>query len=194
MRVVAGSLGGRPLRAPRGDRVRPTADRVREALFSTLGARVAGAAVLDLFAGSGALGIEAWSRGAATVTFVERDRRVVDVLRDNLRALGLDAPVHVTDALRFVRAIATTPDGPYDLVLCDPPYALSADALAAVLAALADGGLAPGATVVVERDRRSTPPPTVVAGLRREDHRVYGDTVLYYLRWHIHARQGDHEQ
>lgn len=183
-RVVAGALGGRRLEVPRGGTVRPTSDRVREALFSTLGGRVAGATVLDLFAGTGALGIEALSRGAAHVTFVERDRAVARVVRTNLEALGLVADVRVMAADRFVWELAGSPDAPlFDLVLCDPPYRVNAADVVSLLLALVDGGhLAAGATIVVERPRHGDPlvPPT--GALDVTDVRTYGDTVLYYVQ------------
>src|SRR3954453_13668244 len=121
MRVIAGSYGGRTLKAPAGDGTRPTSDRVREALFSILGDRVAGARVLDLFAGSGALGIEALSRGAASATFVDDAPAALRVLRANLEALGEDAEVVRADAVRWLRA-ASGRAHQYDLVLLDPPY------------------------------------------------------------------------
>ena len=117
VRIVAGEFKGRRLHAPRGAATRPTADRVREALFSILG-DVSGARVLDLYAGSGALGIEALSRGAESALFVERDRRALAALRRNLDAVGADAEVRNQDALRFI----AHPEGVFDLVFCDPPY------------------------------------------------------------------------
>ena len=119
MRVVAGELGGRRLKAPPGAGTRPTADKVREALFSILG-DVSGLRVLDLFAGSGALGIEALSRGAAEAVFVDKADRAVEAIRGNLAALGLSAPVVRGDALSFL-ASASDARG-YGLVLIDPPY------------------------------------------------------------------------
>jgi 16S rRNA (guanine966-N2)-methyltransferase len=123
MRVVAGTAGGRRLRAPAGATTRPTADRVREAMFSMIASRMdlEGAEVADLFAGSGALGIEALSRGARRVIFVENDREAVATIRANLQALGLAArgEVVVGDALRSVHGLPR----PVDLVVADPPYA-----------------------------------------------------------------------
>lgn len=183
-RVVAGTLGGRRLRVPRGRTTRPTTDRVREALFSTLGDRVVGAVVLDLYAGSGALGIEAASRGAAHITFVERDRRVARVLRENLSALGVRATVHVADVPRCVRDLEEVPPpAPFDVVLCDPPYQTPAEDVEAVLAALARSRhVARDAVLVVERDRhgQALQPPS--AALVVTATRSYGDTVLYYLQ------------
>ena len=167
MRIVAGTLGGRRIAAPRGRDVRPTSDRVREALFSILGARVAGARVLDLFAGTGALGLEALSRGAATAVFVDRD---VSAVRANLEALGLEAEVHRCDALAFVRAGG----GPFDLVFLDPPYKSASD-LAPKLADTLPALLAPAAIVVSESDRRA---PLDIPPLEIQDERRYGDTLI----------------
>ena len=179
-RVIAGELGGRTLRAPSGSGTRPTSDRVREALFSALASRqaLADARVLDLYAGSGALGIEALSRGAAAATFVESDRRAVAAVRANLSALAL-AP----DRARVVgTAVATFLTGPghaaYDLVLLDPPYPLAEDDLAAVLALL-PAVLAEDGLVVVERSSRS-PEPTWPPGLVADGHRTYGETAVWY--------------
>jgi 16S rRNA (guanine966-N2)-methyltransferase len=168
VRVVAGEFKGRRLRAPRGMRTRPTADRVREAVFSMLG-DVTGARVLDLYAGSGALGIEALSRGAASAVFVERDPRAVAAIRENLRSLGLDEPVRRQDALRFLAHA----EGPFDLVFCDPPY----DSVARVAGPLSErlpASLAEGARMVTESDKR-TPLELPFALLA---DRTYGDTRI----------------
>src|SRR3954468_12744768 len=125
MRVIAGTYGGRPLNAPPGAATRPTSDRVREALFSILGARVPGARVLDLFAGSGALGLEALSRGAGEALFVDDAAAAVRAIRANLDALGGQAEVRRADALRFLDA-ARRGGAQYDLVFLDPPYRLPA--------------------------------------------------------------------
>jgi 16S rRNA (guanine966-N2)-methyltransferase len=172
VRVIAGSLGGRRLHAPPGRRTRPTSDRVREALFSMLG-DVAGASVLDLFAGTGALGIEALSRGAERAVFVERDGAVADVLRRNLRELGVGderAEVRragVAEALRTARERREK----YDLVLIDPPYS-QASSWGAQLGPLLAPLLNPGARVVAESDRRA--PLRLEGPVERE--RRYGDT------------------
>jgi len=183
-RVVAGALGGRRLEIPRGRAVRPTSDRVREALFSTLGGRVAGASVLDLFAGSGALGIEALSRGAKHATFVERDRAVARVLRTNLEALGLVAEVRVVAAARYVEGLAAAPGAPvFDLVLCDPPYRAATADVVALLVSLTHGGhLAADAMMVIERARHGGAFVAPTGVLDVADVRTYGDTVLYYVR------------
>src|SRR4051812_5552449 len=124
MRVIAGMYGGRRLSAPPGSRPPPTPDPGREALFSILGARVDGARVLDLFAGSGALGIEAVSRGAENVVFVDDAPAAIRAIRGNLEALGIDADVRRSDALRFLGA-APGSAAQYDLVFLDPPYRLA---------------------------------------------------------------------
>ncbi len=174
MRVIAGSLGGRQLQAPRGRVTRPTSDRVREALFSALG-ELQQERVLDLFAGSGALGIEALSRGAASAVFVERDAAASRVLRANLAALGIAAPraeVRRGDALRLLQSARTRKET-YDLIFIDPPYSQAHDwgrELPAILPAL----LAPAARIVVESDRRAPLElPFEIARRRR-----YGDTSI----------------
>jgi len=174
VRVIAGRFGGRRLEAPPGRGTRPTSDRVREALFSILGP-LDGAAVLDLYAGSGALGIEALSRGAGRAVFVERDARAAAVLRANLAALGLAQQVaelrraDVPAALRDAREQGET----YDLVLCDPPYRHAAELGGTLSEALAPV-LSPGARVVTESDRRA--PLTLT--MPRTDERRYGDTLI----------------
>jgi 16S rRNA (guanine966-N2)-methyltransferase len=179
LRVIAGRFGGRRLAVPAGRDVRPTAERVREALFSMLGA-LDGARVLDLYAGTGALGIEALSRGAASVVFVERAPASLLVLRANLEALGLrpdEAEVLREDVPAALRQLARA-ERSFELVLLDPPYA--ADEGARALQALAEARvLAPGARVVFERSRRHALPPIV--GLRLIDERRYGDTTVSHL-------------
>ena len=177
LRVTGGTLGGRRLRAPRGG-VRPSADRVREATFARLG-DLAGAAVLDLYAGSGVLGVEAISRGAASVVFVERAPGSLSVLRANVELLGLGpvARIERGDAPRTVRRLGRSGQR-FDLVLLDPPYA--GDELGRALEALvASGVLARGAMVVVESGRHHPVPE--VAGLAPLDERRYGDTVITRL-------------
>ncbi|WP_320669944.1 16S rRNA (guanine(966)-N(2))-methyltransferase RsmD [Patulibacter defluvii] len=174
MRVIGGRFGGRRLDAPPGTGTRPTADRVRESLFSILGP-LDGERVLDLFAGSGALGLEALSRGAEAVTFVERDRRAAAVLRDNLGRLGVgedEARVDAADAVRHLRDAATRGDA-YDLVLLDPPYR-DADRLGPILDAGLRPLLRPGARVVTESDRRHP----LALTLPLTDERRYGDTLI----------------
>ena len=129
MRIVAGRWKGRTIAAPKDERVRPTADKVREAWMSIVQPRIAGARVLDLFAGSGALGLEALSRGAASADFVELAAPSIKVLRENIAKLGAhDAIVHRGDALKFVAALE---EDAYDLAFADPPYAMDAAVLLA---------------------------------------------------------------
>lgn len=179
VRIVAGVAGGRRLAVPpRG--TRPTSDRVREAVFSAVQARrdLEGARVLDLYAGSGALGLEALSRGAAHVRFVESDRRAAAILRRNVEALGL--PGAEVSAAAVSAVLQGEPGPPYDVVLADPPYSLDDAALSGVLRALAHGHwLVSGGLLVVERAVRTAPPawPDGVAALTR---RQYGDTAVYY--------------
>jgi 16S rRNA (guanine966-N2)-methyltransferase len=176
-RIIAGRAGGRRLAVPPSG-TRPTADRVREALFSALTADpgLDGAAVLDLCAGSGALGLEALSRGAAHALFVESDRRAAGVLRRNVAAAGLPgAEVRTATAAAVLAAPAPRA---YDVVLADPPYAVGDAEVARWLAAAgAHGWLAPDALVVVERARGAAFPwPAPLAAVRE---RRYGDTVLH---------------
>ena len=172
MRVIAGAHGGRRLRAPAGIDTRPTSDRVREALFSILGDEVEDRRVLDLFAGSGALGIEALSRGAAQATFVDSAEAAVRCVRANLEALGLRAEVRRGEAGAFLRR-ASAGGHLYDLVFLDPPYSTAARVGAELSSRLPDV-LAPGATVVCESARRQ--PLALELPLR--DERRYGDTLI----------------
>jgi 16S rRNA (guanine966-N2)-methyltransferase len=177
MRIVAGAAKGRRLKAPR-EGTRPTSERAREALFASLGP-LDGLRVLELYAGSGALGLEALSRGAAAVTFVESSRPTCAVLRANVAAVDLPgAHVHCTRVERFLRR---DPDaGAFDLALADPPYSLGEEELAAVLADL-PRRLAPGGVVVVERSARS-PGPAWPEQITPERQRRYGDAALWYGR------------
>jgi 16S rRNA (guanine966-N2)-methyltransferase len=172
VRVIAGRYGGRRLQAPPGGATRPTADRVREALFSILGARVEGAAVLDLYAGSGALGLEALSRGAVRATFVESAPAAQRALRANVEALGADAELVRADVVRWLKG-ARAAARQYDLVFLDPPYRAAA-ALGAPLSELLPPVLAGRALVVSESDRRAPLDLT----LTTTDERRYGDTLI----------------
>jgi 16S rRNA (guanine966-N2)-methyltransferase len=181
MRVIAGTARGRRLVAPAGRDTRPTGDRVKEALFSSLG-RLHGAVVLDLYAGSGALALEALSRGALRAVLVEQDAKALQAIAANLEttALGERAAVWRGDAVRFCRAPS---GGPFDLVLLDPPYDEPQEALFARLEDLrAAGGLAPDAYVAMERAARE-PDPDPPPWLAREGARTYGDTMLRYFRY-----------
>lgn len=174
MRIIAGKWRGRPLRAPKGFTVRPTSDRVREAIFDILGDRVAGAATLDLFAGSGALGLEALSRGAPSAVFVESDPGAFGILRGNIESLGARGadPLHLDyrQALRRLRARGMR----FGLVFLDPPYGkgMAAESAAGLGRA---GLLESGATVVVEEAAR-TPDAVFPEGWEPVADRRYGDT------------------
>ncbi|GAA1246847.1 16S rRNA (guanine(966)-N(2))-methyltransferase RsmD [Janibacter melonis] len=181
-RIISGQAGGRRLRTPAGGGTRPTSDRVREALFSALESRdaVQGAHVMDLYAGSGALGLEAASRGAASVLLVESDRGAIGVIRANIADVG--AAGARVQAGTVEAALDRTPTLAYDLVLADPPYDVDEDSLAAVLdLLLTREWLSPDALVVVERSSRS-PEPSWPAGLTVEARKDYGETVLWYAR------------
>ena len=178
MRVIAGQLRGRVISAPPGDATRPTGARVREALFSILG-DVSGVRVLDLYAGSGALGIEALSRGASAAVFVEAARPALTCLRENLTKLGLD-DVATTLPLRVENAtVQLGRHGPFELVLCDPPWR-DVKAARAQLEALAKAGLfAAGARVVLEHAAKDPQPaPEATSGLLVCDERRWGDTAV----------------
>ena len=173
MRIVAGQFGGRALVAPRGRSTRPTSDRVREALFSILGADlVEGAWVLDLFAGSGALGIEALSRGARHAAFVDSSPAAVAAIRRNLSVLGVEAELRRQDALAYLRS-AFRDARQYDLVFLDPPYR-HASALGRELSTALGPVLAAAARVVGESDRRAP----LELDLPLLDERRYGDTLI----------------
>ena len=178
MRVIAGLAKGRRLTAPPGEATRPTTDRVKEAMFSSLLPRLPAARVLDLFAGSGALGIEALSRGAEHVTFVERAGRAIEALRHNLEVTALVGGAEVV--ARDV-ATALTPGGgvrgQFDVAVLDPPYDVDRGELRDLLAALVPY-LAPGAIVVLELATRGDP-PRWPGGLLPGRARRYGDTTLY---------------
>jgi 16S rRNA (guanine966-N2)-methyltransferase len=175
LRVHGGEAGGRHLGTPKG--IRPTQGLVKEAIFNALDSAVADADVLDLFAGSGALGIEALSRGAGRATFVEREDSGLDVIRRNLRILGYEerARVERSEVTRWLR---THPDEvkAASLVLVDPPYN---DPVLDRTLTLLDGLLSVGATVVVERASRQSQP--AYPRLRPSRERRYGDTLLTFL-------------
>lgn len=175
MRVIAGTARGIGLVAPRDRATRPITDRVKETLFGILGERVLDARVLDLYAGSGAVGIEALSRGAASCTFVERGRLAIAALRENLERARVipDAVVRVGDVLRFLR---DEPSGLYDLVVLDPPYAQHA--ILAPLERLVPH-LAPGATIVMKHFWRTE--VLLPAGLMAWRERRFGETALTFI-------------
>jgi 16S rRNA (guanine966-N2)-methyltransferase len=178
MRVIAGRLGGRRLHAARGRGVRPTADRVRESLFAILGDAVLDASILDLYAGTGALAIEALSRGGRRATCVERDTRALAALKRNVDELGLAERVEVahSDALAFARRVEDRGNR-YDLVFCDPPYR---EPLAPLAGAVLEGGW--WTTLTVIEHASSTEPPAPPQGTR-SDTRHYGDSAItFYWR------------
>lgn len=182
-RIVGGTAGGRRLAVPAGRETRPTSDRAREALFSTLEALtggLAGTRVLDLYAGSGAVGLEALSRGATRAVLVESDPKAVQVLRENVAALALPGAQVVPRPV--ATALAEAAPEPFDLIFADPPYALPAVELTALLTAAGERGwIAPHAVVVVERASRD-PAWTWPAGLVADRDRRYGEATLWYAR------------
>ena len=182
-RIIGGSAGGRRLRTPPGESTRPTSDRVREALFSALESQLGsltGLRFLDLYAGSGAVGLEARSRGAGSVTSIESDRRTARLVVANAATLGFDeVEVH---AHPVARVLAGRPAAPFDVVFADPPYPLeNVDLEAALDLLVRHGWLCGGALVVVERSAR-TPEPAWPEGLVRLRVKEYGETVLWYVR------------
>jgi 16S rRNA (guanine966-N2)-methyltransferase len=182
LRVIAGEAGGRRLVSPPGERVRPTTDRVKESVFSALGPdRLVGARVLDLYAGTGALAIEALSRGAARAVLVERDAAAARAIAANLESTGLAGRALLRRA--DVRAVVSAPAvEAFDLIFLDPPYDLREPELAAVLERLAAGGWAAAtATLVVERSGTATP-PIWPSGWRSTWERCYGDTLMLFAQ------------
>jgi 16S rRNA (guanine966-N2)-methyltransferase len=187
MRITGGELRGRQIRVPSVG-VRPTQDRLREALFSILASRVPGCRFLDLYAGSGAVGLEAWSRGAACVCWVESNRRTLAVLRENAKLCTQGGRIVPDEALRALKRGLT--DGPFDIIFADPPYEKGAaqngrhDAAAPaqlILEAIATGhALAPDGVVVIEQSARSS--ASDVTGWTAVDERMYGETRLRIYR------------
>jgi 16S rRNA (guanine966-N2)-methyltransferase len=181
-RVIAGEAGGRRLAVPAGRDTRPTSDRAREGLFATISSMLGslgGMRVLDLYAGSGAIGLEALSRGAGHVLLIESGARAARVIAQNIEAIGL--PGAVLAAERVERVLARGPEhGPYDVVFADPPYALADAEVARVLSLLAEQGwLAPGALVIVERATRSGP-VNWPDGFVPDKARRYGEATFWY--------------
>lgn len=182
-RIVAGVAGGRRIDVPAGRDTRPTSDRAREALFSTLGSllgELAGLRVLDLYAGSGAVGLEALSRGAAHACLVEASPRAVRTIRANVDRLGLTGAELRGEPV--ARVLTSRPDAPYDILFADPPYAEPAPVVAGVTqSALVGGWLRPGAVAVVERASRD-PEWRWPEGFEAVRHRRYGEGTLWYGR------------
>ena len=182
MRIVSGSFRGKTLAAPKGEATRPTSDRVREAMFSALDSAnvLYGGRFLDLYAGSGAIGLEAASRGAVHVLMVESDPKAARVIRDNVKLLDAQRIATVA-ASKVLTTLAGGPiGGRYDVAFADPPYAIGEDEVTRVSEALVDW-LNPDATVIFERSKRS-PEPTWVDGITVERSRRYGETTLWYGR------------
>src|SRR5262245_28932386 len=173
MRVIAGSFKGRRLKAPTWEGLRPTSDKLRETLFNILAPRVAGASVLEAYAGTGAVGIEALSRGAARVTFIERDRRAQALIAANLAHCGVPQDAYVIIRASVGRALDDLHPASFDIMIFDPPYDEQVDG---VLGAAAER-LAPGGVLVVEHARRR-PPPACVGGLQRSREVTSGDSAL----------------
>jgi 16S rRNA (guanine966-N2)-methyltransferase len=182
-RIVAGAAGGRRLVVPKGDLTRPTSDRVREAIFGALDARglLPGSTVLDLYCGSGALGLEAASRGAASAVLVDTSRQAVDAARQNVSALGFPRVTVVLSSVQ--RFLASRPASAASLVFADPPYPIGQDELTGMLTALtARNWLQPQATILLERSSRSLEPQWP-AGLLRQSVRRYGETAVWHAEW-----------
>jgi 16S rRNA (guanine(966)-N(2))-methyltransferase RsmD len=178
--VIAGTLKGRRLKAPDWEGLRPTSDKLRETLFNILAPRTGGARVLDVYAGTGAVGIEALSRGAREVTFIERDRRAQALIADNLAHCGIATSYTImrSDARRALSSARTTAE-PVDLVLLDPPYDASDSEVVAVLAAAGER-LAPDGVAVLEHARRKRPPQTAGRLTRTREVVSGGSALTFY--------------
>ncbi len=196
MRIIAGNAGGIPLTVPRS-LTRPTTDRVREAVFSSLGDRVVEAAVLDLYAGSGALGLEALSRGAARCTFVDHERHACDTIQTNLKKARLEkAGVEVIcqQARAFLNRRFSSPgeteavsiERAHDLIFADPPYARDAELEGEITALLGDpaliAALKPDGVFVFESMAGVDLPLGDGCGWNLVRERRYGDTVVNFLK------------
>lgn len=173
MRIIAGEAGGRRLHGPRGMKTRPMMDRAREALFSSLAPLIPGSAVLDLYAGSGSLGLEALSRGAASVVFVEQGKPALEALRENVRMIALGGTVVATDVNRFLEGT----EAEFDVVFVDPPYAVGLASVSETLELIVER-VPPGGTIVLHRPDGEEP-PGLPAGLVNVDGRRYGGTRLW---------------
>jgi 16S rRNA (guanine966-N2)-methyltransferase len=176
MRVIAGEHKGRRLVGPDTDETRPIMDRAKESIFNSIALEIPDARVADLFAGAGSFGIEAMSRGAASVVFVESGRKALDSLRTNLDTLGIDAVVRKADVRTWDAAV----DGPFDIVFCDPPWPMEAIVVAEVLERIARE-LTDGALVVVTR-RSSDPSPEPVGFAIDDERRLGGTRIIRYRK------------
>ncbi|MEV6525435.1 16S rRNA (guanine(966)-N(2))-methyltransferase RsmD [Longispora sp. NPDC051575] len=191
-RIVAGAHGGRRLAVPDGQDTRPTSDRVREALFSALESRIGvdGSRFADLYAGSGAIGLEAYSRGAAHVLLVEAGARAARTIRDNIVTLRATGSVELMVS-KVDHVVQSAPPAPYDIIFADPPYAVTDSEVAGMLAGLVrHGWLTEGGVVVVERAKRSAEPEWP-PGLVADKPRKYGDTTLWYSRHEAAAEESE---
>jgi 16S rRNA (guanine(966)-N(2))-methyltransferase RsmD len=177
MRITGGTGRGRRLKAPTGPRVRPTSDKVKQALFNIIGDRIEGAAFLDLFAGAGGIGIEALSRGARRVVFVDDSRESLSVVRINVEQAGFSDRAQLV--LSKADSFLGKPSGPYDIVFLDPPYAMELGPLLGLLAA--SGIVKPGGDVIAEHFKKQPSPPAAGALTLYREAR-YGDTVLAFYR------------
>jgi len=182
MRVIAGQAKGRPLKSVPGDTTRPTTDKVKEALFSMIGPYFDGERVLDLFAGTGGLGIEALSRGAGSAVFVDANARSVEVVRRNLETVGMSerAEVYRNDAVRAIKALGRK-GAPFDLIFLDPPYAM--EAADRLLGELAERGLAADGAVAVLEHAASRTYPERFSGYGLIKRAVYGEAALSIYRY-----------
>jgi 16S rRNA (guanine(966)-N(2))-methyltransferase RsmD len=193
MRVIAGSLKGRRLKTPDWEGLRPTSDKLRETLFNILAPRIAGARVVDAYAGTGAVGIEAISRGAREVIFIDHDRRAQELIAGNLAHCGITTGYNVvrTGALRALESLgngAFGPVDPVDIIWLDPPYEASEAELLGVLAAAGEA-LAPGGMAVLERARRR-PGPDAAGRLVRSRDVVSGQSALTFYEVRMQKEEG----
>ncbi len=177
IRVIAGDLKGRRLGTPDWTGLRPMSDKLRETLFNVLGTRVAGARVLDGYAGTGAVGIEALSRGAAHVTFVDADVRATDLVKSNLRHCGLEEGYAII-RVEFARAAPRLPATPFDIISLTPPY--GAAEMATALATVA--AIASATTLVVIEHAKRDPAPAQAGSLLLTRDLVSGDSALAFYR------------
>lgn len=173
MRIIAGIARSRRLVAPKGQKTRPMTDRMRESLFSSIGNRIPDSAVLDLYAGTGSMGLEAMSRGAAEATFVEKDRNALEALRTNVESLALGGRIVADDVDRFL----SKSDEQFDLAFVDPPYAVPLASLVETMTRLSPL-LTSGSIVIVHR-RRGSEPPQTIAELEFVDQRKYGGAEVW---------------
>jgi 16S rRNA (guanine(966)-N(2))-methyltransferase RsmD len=176
MRIITGLYKNRVLKTPKGDSTRPTSDKVRGSIFNILQNQIEGRTFLDLFAGSGSMGIEALSRGAASATFVEKERRAVHCIQENLESLQIEAEILGIDALSAIKRL-TKANRQFDLIYIDPPYALDIEPLLEIVQPI----LAPEGMVILEQSKRAK---IEAKGLKLVDERHFGDTTVYFFITH----------